>query len=214
LFFQQLATLEETDSLVRATVAVSMHELDDVEPAVIENTLSEMAHEINSRAPSGNPHAILAQLHEVLFEEWEFTGNVEDYYAPDNSYLPRVLQTRRGIPVTLSLIYKAVAQQVGLIVRGINTPVHFLAAVEVDRSWMIVDAFDSGRMLTRDEVFERLDHLAGTPVERSEALLATASHPQWLARIIRNLEGIYDRSGRQSDVLAMGELLALMKDTD
>ena len=86
-----------------------------------------------------------AELHEVLFEEWGFTGNAEDYYAPDNSYLPRVLQTRRGIPVTLSLIYKAVAQQVGLIVRDINTPVHFLAAVEVDRSWMIVDAFDSGQ---------------------------------------------------------------------
>ncbi len=157
---------------------------------------------------------MVAQLHELLFEEWDFTGNTSDYYAPDNSYLPRVLQSRRGIPVTLALIYKAVAQQIGLIARGINAPVHFLAAVEVDGSWMIVDAFDSGRMLTRDEVFDRLDKLTGMPVERSDAMLATASHPQWLARIIRNLEQNFEREGRQADVLAMRELLALITDAE
>jgi regulator of sirC expression with transglutaminase-like and TPR domain len=214
LFVQQLATLEETNSLVRAAVAVSMHELEDIDPVEVENTLWEIAQEINSRTPSGNPHAMVAQLHELLFEEWGFTGNTDDYYAPDNSYLPRVLQTRRGIPVTLSLIYKTVAQQIGLIARGINAPVHFLAAVEVGGSWMIIDAFDSGRVLARDEVFDRFDQLAGEPVERSDALLATASHPQWLARIIRNLEHIFERAGRQSDVLAMRELLALVKDVD
>ncbi len=214
LFVQQLPTLEETDSLLRAAIAISMHELDDVDPADVEKTLNEIAHEIKKRAPSGNPHAIIAQLHEVLFEEWGFTGHSSDYYAPDNSYLPRVLQTRRGIPVTLSLIYKAIAQRVGMIARGINAPVHFLAAVEVDGSWMIVDAFESGRVLTREEVFQRLDQLAGAIVERADALLATASHPQWLARILRNLEQIFTDARRQTDVLAMRELLALLKDAD
>jgi regulator of sirC expression with transglutaminase-like and TPR domain len=211
-FVQQLATLEETDSLVRAAIAVAMHELDDVNPAEVEATIGEISREINSRTPSGNPHAMVAQLHELLFEEWSFTGNTTDYYAPDNSYLPRVLQTRRGIPVTLALIYKAVAQQIGLIARGINAPVHFLAAVELDGSWMIVDPFDGGRALTREEVFNRLDELTGTPLDRSDAVLATASHPQWLARIIRNLEHIFERAGRKTDVLAMRELLELIPD--
>lgn len=211
-FVQQLATLEQTDSLVRAAIAVSMHELDDVDPAEVEKSLTDIAIEIKNRSRSGNPQANVAQLHQVLFEEWGFTGNVDDYYSPDNSYLPRVIQSRHGIPVTLSLIYKSVAQQVGLIARGINAPVHFLAAVEVDNSWMMIDAFDGGRVLTRDEVFDRLDQLADAPVERSDAILATASHPQWLTRIIRNLEMIFGRAGRQNDVLAMQELLALIKE--
>ncbi len=50
------------------------------------------------------------------------------------------------------------------------------------------------------------------PVERSDAILATASHPQWLTRIIRNLEQIFQSAGRRNDVLAMQELLALVKD--
>ncbi len=123
--FSSWQPLRETDSLVRAAIAVSMHELDDIDPAAIEKSLSNIALEIKNRSRSGSPNANVAQLHQVLFEEWGFTGNIDDYYAPDNSYLPRVIQSRRGIPVTLSLIYKSVAQQVGLIARGINSPVHF-----------------------------------------------------------------------------------------
>ncbi len=48
---------------------------------------------------------------------------------------------------------------------------------------MIVDAFDGGRVLTREEVFDRLDQLTGTPLDRSDAMLATASHPQWLGEL-------------------------------
>ncbi len=80
----------------------------------------------SSRVSSGNPKALIARLHQVLFDERGFTGNADDYYAPENSYLPCVLESRRGIPVTLSLIYKSVAQRVGLSARGINTPAHFL----------------------------------------------------------------------------------------
>ena len=118
------------------------------------------------------------------------------------------------IPVTLSLIYKSVSQQVGLAARGINAPAHFLAAVEIDGAWMIVDAFDGGRVLTIEEVFERLEKQTGTPIERSQNLLSTATHPQWIARLIRNLEQIFQRQDRQIDMLAMQELLSLVKDAD
>jgi regulator of sirC expression with transglutaminase-like and TPR domain len=212
LFVAQLSTLEETDSLVRAAVAVSMHELDDACPDAVDNTLAELATEINSRVKSGCPRALVTQLHEVLFEEWKFTGNTDDYYLPENSYLPCVLKNRRGLPVTLSLIYKSVAQRVGLKARGINSPAHFLAAVEIDGSWMMVDPFQQGRVLSREEVFARLEQLAGSPIAHSDELLATATHPQWLARIVRNLEQVFQRAGRTIDALAMRELLTLINE--
>ncbi len=210
LFVAQLPTLEETDSLVHAAVAVAMHERDDIDPTNVENILGELAGEVSSRVWSGNPKALVAQLHQVLFDEWGFTGNADDYYAPENSYLPCVLETRRGIPVTLSLIYKSVAQRVGLSARGINTPAHFLASVETNGSWMIVDPFDGGATLARDEVFDRLEQMAGSPIVCSDDLLATATHSQWIARIIRNLEQIFERGRRDGDKLAMSELLALV----
>ena len=212
LFAAQLPTLEETNSLVRAAVAVSMHELSDACPEAVEQSLSDLATEISARVISGNHRALIAQLHAVLFDELGFSGNTENYYAPENSYLPRVLETRRGLPVTLSLIYKSVAQRVGLTARGINSPVHFLSAVALDGSWMIVDPFYNGQVLARQEVFERLEKLAGTPIARSDDLLATATHFQWLARIVRNLEQNFERSGQRTDMLAMRELLSLLFD--
>ena len=172
--------------------------------------MDEIAAEIAGRVSSGNRRALIAQLHAVLFDELGLAGNTENYYAPENSYLPKVLETRRGLPVTLSLVYKSVAQRIGLNARGINSPVHFLAAVELDGSWMIVDPFHDGRVLARDEVFDRLEKLAGAPIARSDELLSTATHIEWLARIVRNLEQVFQRTGRQMDMLAMRELLSLV----
>ena len=158
-----------------------MHEFPDANPDEVDRTLKQIADEISGRVVSGNQHALVAQLHAVLFDELGFTGNTENYYAPENSYLPKVLESRRGLPVTLSLVYKSVAQRIGLKARGINSPVHFLAAVELDSAWMIVDPFHDGRELTREEVFDRLEQLAGGPLQRSDELLATATHRDWLA---------------------------------
>ncbi|HEY2881533.1 MAG TPA: transglutaminase-like domain-containing protein [Pirellulales bacterium] len=209
---RQLPTIEETASLVRAAVAVSMQELETVDPGAVEKALAEIALEIGSRVASGSQQALVAQLHEVLFEEYGFAGNTLDYYAADNSYLPRVLETRRGIPVTLSLVYKSVAQAIGLKARGINAPAHFLAAVEVDGSWMIVDPFQAGRVLTPEEVQQRLEQWTATKLESTAGLLPTATHREWLARLIRNLEQNFGRTDQQDNVLAMRELLAALGD--
>lgn len=209
-FVAQLPSLEVTDSLVRAAVAVSMHELDGVTPDDVERSLDGLADNVRRKVKSVTPSALVARLHEVMFEEVGFTGNTDDYYSPENSYLPRVLATHRGIPVTLSLIYKAVAQRLGLISRGINAPVHFLAAVESDGNWMIVDPFQGGRMLTKQEVFDQLDQHSSAPVDRCDKLLATATHVDWLARIIRNLELVFAKAERENDRLAMAELQALL----
>lgn len=211
LFVAQLLSLEQTDSLVRAAVAASMHELDDADAEPVLATLDEIAAEVRGRVQSRSASALIARLHQVLFDEYGFTGNVDDYYNPHNSYLSKVLATRRGIPVTLSLVYKSVAQRVGLAVRGINAPAHFLTATEVDGQWMIVDPFDGGRMLTREEVLKKVEMVSPTGVDLEEDSLATATHGQWLARIIRNLVHVFGQQSREADSLAMQELLALVE---
>ena len=112
-------------------------------PAAVDLQFDERAMQAGCR----NVHT-MAHLHDVLFDVVGFVGNVDDYYNPANSYLPNVLRTRRGLPITLVLIYKCVAEQLGLTVRGINSPGHFLASVRndsaaaastKDSSWMYVD---------------------------------------------------------------------------
>ena len=210
LFAAQLSGAPSTDALVRGAVAISMHELDDADLGQVESNLDRLASIVRLRARSGTLESKLAHLHDVLFDEQGFIGNTRDYYNPLNSYLPAVIQTRMGLPITLSLIYKAVGERVGLSIEGINAPGHFMASVQTESGLLYVDAFDSGRALTREEAFIRIEAATGVPAERNDALLRPASNRQWLNRMMSNLQNIFAQTSRQRDLAAMAELQALL----
>lgn len=207
LFVRQLPELHTFPGLLRACIAVSMHALDDVQPTEVERQLEALAQRVRSRSRSPQLQARLAHLHEVLFEEEGFSGNVLSYYSPLNSYLPVVLESRQGIPVTLSLVYAAVARSCGLRVVGLNTPKHFLVEVRHRDERLIVDPFVRGRVLTVDEVRQLLyPPPPAQPGRAAPRQLAVATHRQWLARILGNLQHIFAQGGHYSDLAAMTEL--------
>lgn len=206
LFHDQLAELHTTAGLVRAVTAVSMHALDDVSIEHVETEIQNLAQRVVARCPSGHPAARLAHLHDVLFEEDRFVGNLDNYYLALNSYLPVVLHTHRGLPILLALLYKAVGERCGLQIEGINSPGHFLARVQTDEGWLIVDPFYNGQALSVVEAFRRIEQVAGRKIPRNELYLTPATHVQWLARIIGNLQALFANERRQDDLGAMTEL--------
>jgi len=205
-FLKQLPLLRTCKGLLRAAIAISMHALDDVDPLRVEQRLQILSLRVRERAPSRRHAAILANMHAVLFEEEGFAGDMDRYYNALNSYVPAVLNTRHGLPILLSLIYKVVGQGAGLTVQGINAPGHFMVRVLCDGAWMIVDPFFGGQMLTRDEAFDRIDRVAGRPLPRTDELLATATHEEWIVRILGNLRQLFASEDRRDDLAAMTEL--------
>jgi regulator of sirC expression with transglutaminase-like and TPR domain len=147
-----------------------------------------------------------------MFDVLGFRGNTEDYYNAANSYLPEVLRTRRGLPITLALVYRRVAAGLGLVVHGVNSPGHFLAEVEFEGSGksMYVDPFFGGGLLNEKEVYERVSQATGQAVDPASEHLARATPRQWLARMLHNLQAVFAASGRERDVYAMQELHGLL----
>lgn len=211
LFHEQLPELHTTTGLLRAAIAISMHAFDDVVPAHVEGEIQNLALRVLARCRSGQPAARLAYLHEVLFDEERFVGNLENYYIPLNSFLPVVLHTRCGLPIILSLIYKAVGEQVGLQIEGLNSPRHFLARVHTNEGWLIVDPFYNGQALSTAEAFRRLEQVAERKLPRDERLLAPATNHEWLHRILANLIALFEEGGYHDDRAAMLELQQLLK---
>jgi regulator of sirC expression with transglutaminase-like and TPR domain len=121
-----------------------------------------------------------------------------------------VLASKRGLPITLSLIYKLVAERLGVRAFGIGLPGHFLIGVESGGPTMLIDAFDSGRMLTVDEAHARLRETFGQEVEWSEELLRPASNRHWLTRILQNLLNVFGSRNRYCDVAAVLEMEMLL----
>ena len=94
LLAEQLPNIETTDGLLKATIAISLHALDDVDPQDCDDYFLALAARVIGRTRSGNVQAILAHLHQVLFVEEGFEGNQIDFYNPLNSYLPAVIAGR------------------------------------------------------------------------------------------------------------------------
>jgi regulator of sirC expression with transglutaminase-like and TPR domain len=211
LFCEQLPVLHTHRGLRRAAIAVSLHALDDVDVARVEQRLEILSLRVLERAPSRRPAAILANLHAVLFEEEGFAGDMQGYYNALNSYLPAVLNSRRGLPILMSLVYKLVAEGTGLTVHGVNAPGHFMVRVACDGAWMIVDPFFGGQVLSREEAFRRLERVADRRLPRCDELLATPTHEQWMARILGNLRQLFSTERRLEDLAAMNELAAALE---
>lgn len=178
---------------------------------MVDEELEAIAQRVRDRAPSGQPSALLAHLHDILFDEMELQGNEADYYNPDNSYLSCVLETRMGIPISLALLYADVAGRLGFDVEGVNAPGHFLVAlVEEDGHWTLVDPYFRGRIMTRDEALSRIAKIVPGSAGDHSHLLAAATHRQWVMRMLRNLMGVFQHQGKDDDAAAMAELAALL----
>ena len=217
-FDQQLADIDSSAGLFRAAFAMATHERPEAELAATESIVEKLVATIRRRVQSRSTQARLAHLHDVLFDVFGLRGNTDDYYNPANSYLPDVLRTRLGIPISLVLVYKRVAEPLGLTVHGVNAPGHFLAEVEsTDQPHggsMYVDPFFGGGILDKHEVIDRIAQATGRPVTPTPALLSRATPRQWLARMLNNLQASFAAAGRERDVCAMQELQTLLTNRD
>lgn len=201
---------ESDTALVEGALAIAMHELPETDPAKITSGLQELGQQVVRRVKGRQIQARIAHLHELLFVELGFIGNSLNYHDPVNSYLPAILETRRGLPITLSLLYRTVGSHAGLDIHGIGLPGHFCAGVVTPEGLMLVDPFYSGRVLNRDEAMQRISDTYGPEIEWSEDLLNPVTHRHWLTRMMQNLIHTFTERDRMEDVAAMLELELLL----
>jgi regulator of sirC expression with transglutaminase-like and TPR domain len=132
-----------------------------------------------------------AQLVQYLHQELQFSGNTQHYNRIDNSFFNRVLELRRGIPITLALVHLSVAERVDLSAEGINFPGHFLVRFNGPDE-LLIDPF-TGRRLSRSECEVLLKQNLGQHARLTEAHLAPASRRAFLMRLIENMKQCYWR---------------------
>jgi regulator of sirC expression with transglutaminase-like and TPR domain len=210
LFRSWMGRVETTEGLCMTAIAIAMHAMPQTDPEATMRGIHLYSERVKRRVRTDSVDAKLAHLHDVLFDEGGFVGNSEDYYNPRNSYVPAVLESKKGLPITLSLIYKTVAEEAGLKVVGINAPLHFMVGVKTGSGQMLVDPFFSGRVLSRAEAFDRIEQVSGRVIPRVDELLPEATHRQWLERILQNLMNIFEHLKQWKDRDAMLELRGVL----
>lgn len=180
---------DDASSLEDACWLLGSALLRGTEPAPYRQRLAQWADELRRRlqrpADDRRRVEILASF---LSGELLFQGNTEDYYNERNSLLPSVLDSRRGIPITLTLVYMMVAGRAGAAVEGINLPGHFIAR----HGGILFDPFHHGRILSRDDCNEILRRQNQS---LEEWHLQAATPRQMLMRMLANLLYVFHRKG-------------------
>ena len=138
----------------------------------------------------GDPLSSVNNLSAYLFDEVGFHGNESEYYDPRNSYLNEVLARRMGIPITLSLVCIEVGKRLGVPLEGVGMPGHFLLRHR-DEPGIFIDPFHRGILLSEEECAKLLRDATRTAVPWDQSYLTTVSNRELIARILRNLKGIY-----------------------
>jgi len=152
-------------------------------------------------------------LNRFVFEEAGFAGNQENYYDPRNSLLPCVIDERRGIPITLSVVYMELGRRAGLDVEGVGLPGHFVVRVRAQVGGAVetalVDPFNR-RVVGPDDCQQLLDTVYGGQVTLGEEHLRAASAREILARLLRNLKAVYAQGRRYERALAATDRILLL----
>ena len=163
--------------LTRAAAMIGLRDYPDLDLEAVARSLDDMAVGVDD----------LAGLRRRLFADLGFAGETSAYYHPDNSFLHRVVERRRGIPITLSVLAIEVGRRAEVTLEGIGMPGHFL--VREAATGIYMDAFHGGVLLDEQacELLFRAATGAGREIPFSADLLPAVNRAQILGRMLNNL---------------------------
>ena len=219
-YFSSLVESDEHFPLLEAAAAVAQDEYPELDVQRVLGEVDQLLARLKRRLASDAPALQrLRTLNQFFFRALSFGGNLTDYYDPDNSYLHAVLRTRRGIPITLAVIWLELAAGLGLQAKGVAFPGHFMLKVTLPKGQVIIDPF-TGQSLSREELSQRLE-----PYQQRSGLvddfevplalyLQAASPREIIARMLRNLKEIYMSQEDHARLIAvLDRLLVLQPDS-
>lgn len=201
-FYQEINQPDEQIDLAKASLYYAQAEYPDLDVQKYLNILDTISLEIKPQLPAKlYPLKVIKTINYHLFDCFKFQGNSQDYYNPDNSFLNRVIELKTGIPITLSVVYLAIAKRLDFPMVGIGMPGHFLIRPQFENAGIFVDAFNRGEILFKQDCQVKLKQIY--PQAKLNPILVPASNKQILARMLNNLKFIYLRQQKLDKALAI-----------
>ncbi len=203
------------DSDVNLTI-VSLEIARDANPQLqFEETLqwiANRAEELSGQVAAAWSEAdSLRALCTLMAETHGLRGSEEAYLYAHSSYLPEVIARKFGIPISLSILYMAVADTVGIELKGVAAPQHFLIRFDGIDGPLFVDAFGGGRVLEKQECLQFLNELTGMPESELSPCLKPADTRAIVIRMLNNLKVLHAKQENWQAAWMVQERLVAMK---
>ena len=158
-------------------------------------------------------------LNRIFFDIHNFSGNTQNYHAPQNSFINISLETRKGNPLMLSILYLEVARSAGIPIYGVNLPEHFVLCYkdeeailpiftegEENQSQILfyINPFSKGDIFGKKEIDNFLKQLKIKP---ESLYYEPCTNLDMIQRLIRNLMNSYHKLGFMDKVEELGRMM-------
>jgi len=211
----QLGLLDD-EELTLDDAALALASVDhpdvDLDPyhAIIDDIVARLA-EVGADAPDGATRA--AALSRVLADEFDFIGDRETYDDPDNADLMRVIDRRRGLPVSLSILYVAVARRIGWTADALDVPGHVLVLIGDDARPVVIDPFRGGVVVEAPDLARLVASMSreDAPAVRH---IATMPNRVILSRLLLNQASRAEANGKGRRALTLYERITTVAPDD
>ncbi|MBU3620284.1 SirB1 family protein [Polynucleobacter sp. CS-Odin-A6] len=215
-YFTSLVAEDKHFPLTEATVAVAQHAYPDLDVQGVLDKIDQWGNKLKKQiTPDTPPIQRLQLLKHFFYQELGFGPNQNDFYAPENSYPHQIIENRRGIPISLAILMMELGQQIGLNIRGVSFPNHFMMRISLQQGEIIMDPL-TGNSLSKNQLQEMLDPYLDAKGYRGELslplniFLRASSPREILSRFMRNLKMIYSEDERWERLLGIQERLVIL----
>ena len=218
-FITAIAPQNRDINLARAALYVAAEQEPDLDVVAYLGHIALLSNAARKMLPGR--HSVYDAIHtinELMYKVEGFKGNRENYYDPKNCLLNYVIDDKRGIPITLSIIYSEIARRLGHNLRGVGMPGHYLLAAGRGASEVFVDPFNNGGLLSRKECLGLALRGNRVPKGRLAALasrlLPTSDKRSTLKRLLVNLKLMHIKRNESDSALKCAERIQLLDPRD
>lgn len=202
--------------LIKGTLLVARYQYPELDPETIQKQLDKIRKDAWLEMNDGlTALEQIKVLNKIFFEIHGFSGNTQNYHAPQNSFINIALETRKGNPLMLSMLYLEIARSAGIPVYGVNLPEHFILCYKDelndpvsinDNSTILfyINPFSKGDIFNKKEIDNFLKQLK---IPKDKTYYEPCSNKDMIQRLIRNLMNSYHKLGFMDKVEELGELM-------
>ena len=211
--FQEFSDGEISNAnLVEGALLIALEDYPQLDIQAPLADLDDLAARVERRSSPGDPPVFkVGQLHAEMFDVDGYEGDRTSYNDPRNAYLNEVVARRKGLPISLSIVFLHVAARIGLQAAGVGLPGHFIVKVQFELNELYVDPFNRGTTLTLPDVAGLLETMTDGEVRLSSQHLRAWSGREILMRVLANIMNMQSRTGDQKKAMAARERIAILQ---
>ncbi len=202
---------KRSDNLMEGMWLIATYLYPDLELEELNKDFEQIYYEVWPEFKEDlNPYDYVRILNSVIFDKLKFRANTKNFHSPSNSMINIVLQSKKGNPITLCVVYMLIAQKLDLPIFGVNLPNLFILTYKTEDTQFYINVFNKGLVFSTEDIDNYIEHLG---IPKQDLFYQPCNNLDIILRTLRNLIVSFEKLGEYSKSDEVKMVLKSLEDT-